>query len=296
MAEPRVNITVTSYNRLASTRRCLESLRLTAGIGYTLTVVDNNSRDGSREYLISLYESGAIDRLFLCKYNVGVSVAANLGWAAVDTPYYVKLDNDVELLRSDWLNNLIELSIRAPGTGSIGYYIEAQRDESSQGPFFDVPRSVGSCILISREAHERLGFWNEDYGLYGMEDSDFGTRVGAAGLKSRYASHSERYIRHSHDLYLGNERLDDEIRKTHGVSDEFTAMFYFNNAMFLSGVRPVYVKRKFSERRREDGLYEFIPDPAYLAEEQRYSVERQSFIRDYLEAVRQEEHRWQVNG
>jgi GT2 family glycosyltransferase len=289
MSEPQVNITVTSYNRLASTIRCLESLSLTAGVEYTLTVIDNNSSDGSRDYLVSSFEAGAIDRLFLCKYNVGVSVAANLGWAAVDASYYVKLDNDVELLRSDWLSNLIELSNRAPGTGTMGYYIEAQRAESAHGPFFDVPRSVGSCILISREVHERIGFWNEDYGLYGIEDSDFGTRIAVAGLKNRYVAHSERYIRHSHELYLGSEKLDEEIRKTHGVSDEFTAMFYFNNAMFMSGVRPVYVKRKFIERRREDGLYEFIPDPAYLAEERRYSAARQSFIREYLEAVRQEE-------
>ncbi|MDR0466070.1 MAG: glycosyltransferase, partial [Deltaproteobacteria bacterium] len=150
MSAPQVNITVTSYNRLASTRRCLESLNHTAGICYTLTVVDNNSSDGSREYLVSLFEAGAIDRLFLCKYNAGVSVAANLGWAAVDAPYYVKLDNDVELLRPDWLSNLIELSLQAPGTGTMGYYIDAQRKASEQGAFFDEPHSVGSCILISR--------------------------------------------------------------------------------------------------------------------------------------------------
>jgi len=253
-------------------------------------VVDNNSSDGSREYLVSLFEAGVIDRLFLCKYNVGVAVAANLGWAAVDTPYYVKLDNDVELLRADWLSNLIELSTQAPGTGSMGYYIEEQRDESSRGSFFDVSRSVGSCILISREVHKRLGFWNEDYGLYGIEDSDFATRVAAAGLKNRYASYSERYIKHRHDLYLGNERLDQEIRKTHGVSDEFTAMFYFNNALFLAGVRSLYVKRKFIGRKRHGGLYEFLPDQTYLEEEQRYRAEQQSFIRDYLEAVRKEDH------
>jgi GT2 family glycosyltransferase len=287
MSAPQVNITLTSYNRLACTKRCLASLAQTAGVSYTLTVVDNNSSDGSREYLASLFEAGEIGRLFLCKYNAGVSVAANLGWASVDAPYYVKLDNDVELLHPEWLSNLIELANLAPDTGSMAYYIETWRKESEQGTYFDVPRSVGSCMLIPREVHERLGFWNEDYGLYGIEDSDFGTRVTAAGLKNRYAAHSERYIRHSHELYLDNEQLDGEIRKTHGVSDEFTAMFYFNNAMFLSGVRPVYVKRKFIERKRQDGLYEFVPDPTYLVEEQRYLAERRSFISEYLEAVRQ---------
>jgi GT2 family glycosyltransferase len=261
------------------------------GVSYTLTVVDNNSSDGSQEYLVSLLASKIIDSLFLCKYNTGVSVAANLGWSAVDTPYYVKLDNDVELLRPDWLSNLIELSALSPNIGSIGYYIETYRKESKQGAFFDVPHSVGSCILIPRKVHEILGFWNEDYGLYGIEDSDFGTRVMVAGLKSYYASHSELYINHIHSLYLDNEQLDEEIRKTNGVSDEYTSMFYFNNAMFLSGTRSVYVKRKFIEHKREDGLYEFFHNPEYLSEESRYIDERKNFIKEYKEAVQLEEQK-----
>lgn len=291
MITPDVNITVTSYNRLNSTKKCIESVKQTEDVNYTLTVVDNNSSDGSQEYLVSLFETGAIDRLFLCKYNVGVSVASNLGWASIDTPYYVKLDNDVELLRSDWLSNLVELSEQAPDTGSMGYYIEPQRNKSESGLFFDVEHSVGSCILISREVHKLLGFWNEDYGLYGIEDSDFSTRIMKAGLKSRYASHSERYIKHHHQLYFDNDQLDDEIRKTHGLSDEYVGMFYFNNAMFLSGKRSVYVKRKFIERKREDGLYEFSINPEYLTDESYYINARKNFINEYKKAVFSEEQR-----
>ena len=216
-------------------------------------------------------------------------MAANLGWASADLPYYVKLDNDVQVLREDWLATLITLSEKTPDAGTTGYYIEEERPESASGaPCFAVQHSVGSCVLISRAVHERLGFWNEDYGLYGMEDSDFSTRVNAAGLKNYYAAYSERRIRHSHALYRDDTRLDDEIRRTHGVSDEFTAMFYFNNALFLSGVRPVYVGRKYRERLRPDGRYDFFPDPAYLEREKRYSAERRAFMDDYVRAIADE--------
>ena len=72
--------------------------------------------------------------------------------------------------------------------------------------------------------HARLGFWNEDYGLYGIEDSDFSSRLKAAGLKNLYMARSEQYIRHSHALYRENAHLDDEIRKTNGLSAEYRGM------------------------------------------------------------------------
>ena len=285
VSDPLVNITVTSYNRLASTRRCLESLQGTSGIAYTLTVVDNASADGSVEYLQELLAAGRIDRLLLCRRNAGVSVAANLGWAAVDTPYYVKLDNDVELLRDDWLTTLVSLVENAPDTGTMGYYIEDERPESSRGPSFAVAHSVGSCILIPRRVHEQLGFWNEEYGLYGIEDSDFSTRIATAGLTSRYAAYSERYIRHWHQPYRDNTELDRAIRVTHGVSDEYTAVFYFNNALFGAGVRPVYVDRKYLPVLK-DGVYSFAPNPEYLKRDARFVQEREAFVAAYLESVR----------
>ena len=92
MAECIANVTVTSFNRLQSTVACINALKKTRCPGWHLTVVDNNSVDGSVAYLQGLYNDGVIDSLLLCKRNVGVAVAANLGWAAVPALYYVKLD------------------------------------------------------------------------------------------------------------------------------------------------------------------------------------------------------------
>lgn len=283
MAECIVNVTVTSFNRLQSTVACINALKKTRCPGWHLTVVDNNSVDGSVAYLQGLYNDGVIDSLLLCKRNVGVAVAANLGWAAVPALYYVKLDNDVEVLRDDWLTRLVETAQSHPDAGCVGYYIEdswpgLQADDDC----FAVEYSVGSCVLIPQATHARLGFWNEDYGLYGIEDSDFSSRLKAAGLKNLYMARSEQYIRHSHALYRENAHLDDEIRKTNGLSAEYRGMFYFHNALYFSGLRPVRVERKFRERQLEDGRYDFYPDPAYLRAEQRYAAERKDFIQHYI--------------
>ena len=44
----------------------------------------------------------------------------------------------------------------------------------------------GACILIPKKTHDRLGFWCEDYGLYGEEDFDYGVRVTLSELLNVY--------------------------------------------------------------------------------------------------------------
>lgn len=44
--------------------------------------------------------------------------------------------------------------------------------------------------------------------------------------------------------------------------------------MFLSGKRSFYVKRKFIEHKREDGLYEFFINQKYLIEEYKEAIQK----------------------
>lgn len=282
------NVGITSFNRLASTRTCLESLLDNTRMQICLTVVDNDSTDGSRDYLLNLHERGIINQLFLCEKNAGVAIASNLAWGAVDAPYYIKLDNDVEILRNDWLETLINIAESNAKAGTVGYYIENSRPESSaKAPSFVVDRCVGSCILIPKRTHDVLGFWSEDYGIYGIEDSDFSTRVTLAGLQNHYVSFSENVIRHTHELYSGDHDYDNDIRRVRGLTDEYTAKFYFNSSMYMAGIRPLYVQRKFIPRM-VDGLYVFQPDPEYAAQERLYKKEQYQFIAEYCAAVENE--------
>ena len=73
MAECIVNVTVTSFNRCQSTINCINALKNTAFDGWHLTVVDNNSVDGSVESLKSLYAAGVIDTLLLCNNKLILS-------------------------------------------------------------------------------------------------------------------------------------------------------------------------------------------------------------------------------
>ena len=110
---------------------------------------------------------------------MGVAVAANLGWAAVPASYYVKLDNDVEVLRADWLATLLQTAQSAPGIGCVGYYIDDAWPNVPQGAAsFAVDYSVGSCILIPQAT---MSVWAS--GMKTMASMALKTQTSAQGLK-----------------------------------------------------------------------------------------------------------------
>ena len=76
-----VNIGMITYNRLSYTRQSIASLIKYTDFPYVLTVVDNASHDGSREYLQRLHGQGVIDNLIFLDENVGVAKASKSGVA-----------------------------------------------------------------------------------------------------------------------------------------------------------------------------------------------------------------------
>ena len=96
MSSPLINITIPVFNRFHLTQKTIIALHKTAkNIPFVVTVVDNGSEQCLRNRLIEFKESGLIDNLFLLPRNMGISCACNIGWRAVDAPYYIKLDNDM---------------------------------------------------------------------------------------------------------------------------------------------------------------------------------------------------------
>ncbi|MBS4012375.1 MAG: glycosyltransferase, partial [Bacteroidetes bacterium] len=104
--EKFVNICMVTYNRIEFTKQSIESVIKYPSYPYTLTVIDNNSEDGTKEYLEELKENGIIKNLILLEENVGVAKASNLAWSLEpEAEYYLKLDNDIVFEKVDWLKD-----------------------------------------------------------------------------------------------------------------------------------------------------------------------------------------------
>jgi glycosyltransferase involved in cell wall biosynthesis len=93
-------VVLITYNRLAYTKQTLRSLWDTITVPYYLVVVDNNSDDGTREYLEGLLKRGRIDKLIPNPENYYPGKACNIGWTEglkeyPQATHLMRLDNDM---------------------------------------------------------------------------------------------------------------------------------------------------------------------------------------------------------
>lgn len=189
-----VNIVMATFNRIEFTKQTIPNLIQTTSnnIPYMITIVDNGSIDGTREYLLELFNSKKIHNLILLKNNIGVAKAQNLGWKLFEEiKYYGKIDNDVIFKKTNWLDDIIQVLENAPELGALGYNCEAKNtygivDNGKVKYRFKGGNIGGACHFIPPHVKEKLGFWNEEFDLYGEEDADYGSRIIYGGFKNAY--------------------------------------------------------------------------------------------------------------
>ena len=228
-----------------------------SALPFNLIVVDNGSTDKTIAYLKHLEANGHITELLLLGRNMGVSVASNLGWSRSSGDYYLKLDNDVEIVNRHWLNALLAAG-EDPDVGMIGYKLCAWHETQPfrLGSGLTIGRFEtcgGGCALIPRRTHEKLGYWNEDYGLYGYEDLEYGIRANMLGLVTGYVEDDNAV------LHLGanaNAELQHETIKKKSIDDAGQKLYLINKFMFEAKLRPICVERRYLSTDN-DGLFSF---------------------------------------
>lgn len=203
MSTPLVNITIPVFNRFELTQKTILALHKTTKIlPFVVTVVDNGSEQKLRNRLIEFKKSGFIDNLFLLPRNMGISCACNIGWRAVDAPYYMKLDNDMAARSPHWLKRLFRLWSHGKPLSTLGPTFTQSDMTKNPGTIVSNDGKLGICtsnlmgsaIVIPKAVSDILGYWNEDYGLYGAEDGDYGARMVCAGLPQYYYDANQFFI------------------------------------------------------------------------------------------------------
>lgn len=192
-------ITVITYNRLKYTQRTLENLFKTVKIPHYIVVVDNNSSDGTQDYLRSLIEDGKINYLILNPENYYPGKATNIGWEEglklyPEATHLMRLDNDMHL--EDGWDIAVEDYFKAiPLLGQLG--IDHEAIEHPQAPLMNItfgdktlcqwPGSVGGPNIIPRLVWDKgLRYedmrWNDGRESPIQEDSTFSRDIKREGL------------------------------------------------------------------------------------------------------------------
>ena len=205
MSGKSVTIIILTWNGLAYTKRCLETLRgRTVFPEYEVVVVDNGSTDGTVEYLRSLHWL----RVFENGRNLGFVRGNNRALAECggDSDFLL-LNNDTEIVQPQWLSRLQASAYRSAEIGIVGARLRrpdgmlqhagtympvetfwgqqigaGEKDVNQYNADAEVEGVVFACVYIKREVYERVGPLDEDYFSY-FEDSDYCLKARGRGFK-----------------------------------------------------------------------------------------------------------------
>ncbi|HEY6537538.1 MAG TPA: glycosyltransferase family 2 protein [Candidatus Dormibacteraeota bacterium] len=114
-ASPAVALVVVNWNGRADCEAMLASVRAQTQAPQELVVVDNGSRDGSREW----FESHKDVHVIANAENVGFAAAVNQGLRASAAPYVLLCNLDVTL-DPDFISAALARAESAPDIGSVG--------------------------------------------------------------------------------------------------------------------------------------------------------------------------------
>ena len=108
MTSEGIDIVILNCNNDGYIQKCIDSIHHHTDGRYNLIVVDQNSQDGSREWLI---DQKPVPHLILNKRNLGTAIGRNQGITAGRCPWIVLMDSDVEIQDRMWLDKMWNYTI-----------------------------------------------------------------------------------------------------------------------------------------------------------------------------------------
>lgn len=214
-AVPILSVVMLSYERQAYLQRALRALLArTRQQPIEVVIVDNGSTDGSADAIRAAFESGWISKAVLLRRNCGTSAAYNAGFHLSDprSKFLMKLDGDIEMQSSDWVERVVDLFAAAPSLGIVSL-------DQDNHLGFRLLRTVrfaganvaamhewpcGSAMVIPRAVREQIGPFVEVPGKqYIFDDVDYCNRVQRHGLTALVLRDARVY----HQRYLDGGEL-----------------------------------------------------------------------------------------
>jgi GT2 family glycosyltransferase/tetratricopeptide (TPR) repeat protein len=206
------SILILTYNQLAHTKACLESIARHTPEPHELILVDNGSTDGTREYLREYARQHERVSVIANRTNLGFAAGNNQGLTLATGRQVLLLNNDT-VVTPGWLRNMLKVLRDHPQTGVVGprsnrvlgrQQVDAVGYKSlDELPAFAVGwsekhagesrvanRVVGCCLLARREVMDAVGGLDEQFGSGNFEDDDFCIRAHLAGFETRIADDS----------------------------------------------------------------------------------------------------------
>jgi glycosyltransferase involved in cell wall biosynthesis len=207
---------ITTYNRASLLRDTLMSvarLRTPIGVVWDVVVVDNNSKDNTREVVEEASRSFPVPLTYVFESRQGKSIALNTALATISSSIIVFSDDDVRV-PEDWLENAVRPLVEHPEIGYVGgpvrplwsgeppgwvrnsgraHGVIAVLDYGAKPFVFEERRLIplGVNMAVRRSVIEQVGGFHPALGrrggsLLGQEQAEFFLRCRRGGARGLY--------------------------------------------------------------------------------------------------------------
>ena len=221
MSHPTLSIIIVSYNTKELLKECVESIvsNIAKPLSYEIIVVDNNSTDGTKEWLSkNKREKDAKHssfKIIFNEQNVGFAKAVNQGIKESKGEYILLLNSDIKVLPGA-IKGLISFAQRRKDVGVAAPKLLNKNGKTSQASCYKLPTIrgaineywfgkkgsyekylprggnpvkveavIGAAMLLPKTVIDVVGLFNEKYFMY-FEDLDYCRRVNKNGLAVYY--------------------------------------------------------------------------------------------------------------
>ena len=178
---------------------------------HRIFVIDNASTDPRTARNIRFWEDVSNYTVIRNPANIGTAAAINQAWRhRRPGEHCIKMDNDVVVHSSDWVEQMEEALSRDPSIGQVGlkrkdcWEYPENPDPNYQTELYSLPHEpgqrwivaekskhiIGTCVMHSSALLDKVGYLFQP-GLYGFDDVLMSLRSQLAGFKNVFLPHIE---------------------------------------------------------------------------------------------------------
>ena len=263
---PKISVLIPNKDHTDDLDRCLTSLYKNAGYdNFEVIVIENNSTDPATfAYYKTLHDRFPTCRVvtFAGTGPFNFSAINNFGASFAEGEHLLLLNNDIEILSSDFLRELLSYSQR-PDVGAVGaklYYpddtiqhagvlmgINGSAGHSHKsyprtavGDMYrlvttqDYMAVTGACLMTKASLYRECGGLDEEKFAVAYNDVDYCLKLWQKGLLNVYTPRAEAY--HYESKSRGLDTLSENARRY----EREKANFYAKHQQYIDNYDPYY--------------------------------------------------------
>lgn len=139
--------------------------------------------------------------------KLGVSAAINEGIQQA-TDSVVTMANDI-LMPNNWLRDMVDYAQKIPNSGMVGIHtVEGLGNYNHELGIWET--CPFGNVLITKQAIDKVGYFNLDLDPYSVNDRDYWMRCELAGFRSYYIPGSCEHIGHDVGEQTKYRKMKDE--------------------------------------------------------------------------------------